>query len=88
MPTPYIFIWRLGQWIKMIRHKNHIILGCILMMIVVSLLYIKPWGARPFKDLTVKNISSTSVMLGPPGVRVKLYNLKMLESFSLFLRLI
>ena len=67
----------------MIRHKSRIILACALMMIVVGSLYIKPWGTRPFKDLTVKNISSISVMLGPPGVDIPLSDKQVEECVSL-----
>lgn len=56
------------------RHKCIIILACALMVIVGSLLYIKPWGTKPFKDLTAENITSMSIMLGPPGVELSLSN--------------
>ncbi len=54
------------------RHKSRIVLGCILVVIVGSLLYIKPWGKRLFKDLTAENITSMSITLEPPSVDISL----------------
>ncbi len=65
------------------RHKCLIILACALMVIVGSLLYIKPWGTKPFKDLTAENITSMSIMLGPPGVDIPLSDEQVEECVSL-----
>ncbi len=56
----------------MSRHKRRIILGSVIVILVGSLLYIKPWGTKPLKGLAVKNITSMSIMLGPPGVEIQL----------------
>ena len=59
------------------------ILACALMVIVGSLLYIKPWGTKPLKDLTAENITSMSIMLGPPGVDIPLSDEQVEECVSL-----
>lgn len=65
------------------RHKSRIVLGCILVVIVGSLLYIKPWGTRPFKDLTAENITSMSITLEPPDVDIPLSGEQVEECVSL-----
>jgi hypothetical protein len=65
------------------RYKCGIILACALMVIVGSLLYIKPWGTKPLKDLTAENITSMSIMLGPPGVDIPLSDEQVEECVSL-----
>lgn len=65
------------------RYKCRIILACALMVIVGSLLYIKPWGTKLLQDLTVENITSMSIMLGPPGVDIPLSDEQVEECVSL-----
>ena len=47
--------------------KKTIIIGSIAIIVVIILLMIiQPWGKKPFKDLSVNDITSVSVELVPP----------------------
>ena len=65
------------------RYKSRIILACVLVALAGSLLYIKPWGTKLFKNLTAENIISMSIMLGPPGVEILLSDGQIEECVSL-----
>ena len=47
--------------------KKSLIIGSVVIIVAaILLLAIQPWGKKPFKDLSVHNITSVSVELLPP----------------------
>ncbi len=44
-----------------------IIIGGLVAVAVICLLVLKPWGTKPFKDLSANEISTVSVELLPPN---------------------
>ncbi|MFI3225891.1 MAG: hypothetical protein R3Y09_00665 [Clostridia bacterium] len=48
------------------KKKKLIILAIVLVIAAVLLMVYKPWGEKPFKDLSVDEIQSVSVKLVPP----------------------
>ena len=48
------------------KKKSLIIGSVVVILVAILLLAIQPWGKKPFKDLSVNNITSASVELLPP----------------------
>lgn len=58
--------------------KKRIILSTIILVVILFLIF-KPWGNKPFKDLSVGKITDVSVELLPPDESFDLSNDEIIE---------
>lgn len=60
--------------------KNLLIsVSCVLFIVVIFVLIVKPWAQKPFKNLSASNIKSVSVELLPPNETYDLSDNEIIE---------
>lgn len=56
-----------GLLMKINKLRGSLIITAVIIIAVLILVVSRPWGRKPFKDLSAEDISSVSLELMPPG---------------------